>query len=286
MTNRYKDEIERIGVNIAQKLKNGRIELRKLPEGRLRIVKKGHYYSYQLHLIKDGKRIRRGIAANPRLIAQLARKEYLLEENRRLEEDLTQIRKTFRLLNGTEPEKILKTMPSHYENISSGLLVGRSGIAVNPVEDPSMPPKQVTLRITDMSPAEWGAMPYRAKTKNLEDKTVLTSIGFWVRSRGESGITEIYADMLTPIHYDELLVINGYDISPDFIAIRPDGKLIFHEHCGRLQDKRYMEHHFWKLRQYRQAGITEWDNLIVTYDSPDGGIDMKLIRAQIESKFY
>ena len=66
--------------------------------------------------------------------------------------------------------------------------------------------------------------------------------------------------------------------------IRGDGILIYHEHCGKPWDPAYMAHHKWKLEQYEAVGIVPWDNLIITYDLPGGGIDMALVDAEIRSK--
>ena len=69
---------------------------------------------------------------------------------------------------------------------------------------------------------------------------------------------------------------------PDFTIKRPrDGKIIYWEHLGMTADAAYLESNIKKMRQYAEVGITPWDNLIITYDQSDGGIDVKIIDALI-----
>ncbi len=69
---------------------------------------------------------------------------------------------------------------------------------------------------------------------------------------------------------------------PDFTIKRPrDGRLIFWEHFGMVNDDRYMEGNRKKLTEYESVGIVPWENLIITYNQRDGGINEKLIDAMI-----
>ena len=71
---------------------------------------------------------------------------------------------------------------------------------------------------------------------------------------------------------------------PDFTIMRADWKLFYHEHCGMPGDKKYMENHKRKLEVYESLGIVPWDNLIITYDSKEGNLDLKIIESEISSK--
>ena len=46
-------------------------------------------------------------------------------------------------------------------------------------------------------------------------------------------------------------------------------------------DENYINYNRWKQGQYEQAGIVPWDNLIVTYDSEDGILNIPLIESEI-----
>lgn len=56
------------------------------------------------------------------------------------------------------------------------------------------------------------------------------------------------------------------------------------EHCGRTDDVPYMKRHKWKLAIYEKAGIVPWRNLIVTYDDENGGMNSRILEAEIAYK--
>ena len=45
-----------------------------------------------------------------------------------------------------------------------------------------------------------------------------------------------------------------------------------------------MSHHKWKMDIYEEAGIVTWKNLIVTYDSENGMLDLGIIESEIVNK--
>ena len=61
-----------------------------------------------------------------------------------------------------------------------------------------------------------------------------------------------------------------------------DNKIFYWEHLGLVADSGYIDNNLLKLREYEQIGITPWNNLIITYDQGDGGIDVKIIDAMIQ----
>ena len=70
---------------------------------------------------------------------------------------------------------------------------------------------------------------------------------------------------------------------PDFTIIRArDGKIIYWEHCGMMDDPGYRARNKKKLKEYEEAGIVPWDNLIVTYDTIEGGLRGDLVEAMIK----
>jgi len=71
---------------------------------------------------------------------------------------------------------------------------------------------------------------------------------------------------------------------PDFTIIRKrDGRIIYWEHLGMMDDMEYRRGNKRKLEEYEKAGIVPWDNLIVTYDTIDGGLRADLVEAMIQS---
>lgn len=84
--------------------------------------------------------------------------------------------------------------------------------------------------------------------------------------------------------YEAELLLEGITFHPDFTIMRKsDGRLIYWEHCGMVNDQRKIEAHKRKLAVYERNGIVPWKNLIVTYDNEDGGINARLIDAYIQA---
>ena len=110
--------------------------------------------------------------------------------------------------------------------------------------------------------------------------------GVPVRSKNEI----IIADQLTrhriPFKTEEPLYIPEVRkvLHPDFTIRRPrDGKQFYWEHCGMVNNEQKIRGHKNKLDLYEMHRIVPWDNLIVTYDNMENGINARLIKSIIES---
>ena len=70
---------------------------------------------------------------------------------------------------------------------------------------------------------------------------------------------------------------------PDFtIEDAESGRCFYWEHCGMLGDAAYNRHWQEKQALYQKHGIIEGENLIVSKDSRNGGIDSAEIKRLIE----
>ena len=66
--------------------------------------------------------------------------------------------------------------------------------------------------------------------------------------------------------------------------MRRDGRFIYHEHCG-LSSEQYRARNDWKSGLYAAADIFPGDNLIYTYDDPNGNINARLAEALIRDAY-
>ena len=86
-----------------------------------------------------------------------------------------------------------------------------------------------------------------------------------------------------PYEYEPELILDGVVKRPDFKISDPDTGLEWYwEHCGMMDNANYRKR--WKLKEafYKEHGIEEGKNLIVTYD--DGGsIDSTEIEEKINT---
>ena len=72
------------------------------------------------------------------------------------------------------------------------------------------------------------------------------------------------------------VLATGYDVV-DVAAARERGIVVTNvpAYAAEAQEK---------LRIYRSCGIVPWDDLIISFEKPVGGIDMRLFEAQLKNK--
>ena len=133
------------------------------------------------------------------------------------------------------------------------------------------------------SDKEW-ADDYSAPESFHEERLIHTSAqGSMMRSKNEVYIASRLDHYGIPYRYEAPIAHPDVTRIPDFTIKRPrDGKIIYWEHLGMPENEAYMQDNERKLVEYRDAGITPWNHLIITYDMGGGNIDAKLIDAMIQ----
>lgn len=94
----------------------------------------------------------------------------------------------------------------------------------------------------------------------------LTARGEYVRSRAEKVIANELFYRGIDYTYERKMKIRGKWMLPDFV-IRHNGKIIYWEHLGMLDNREYAKAWLRKQKIYRQANIREGHNLIITKDN-------------------
>ncbi|MGN1381597.1 MAG: hypothetical protein ACI4W2_02135 [Eubacterium sp.] len=113
-----------------------------------------------------------------------------------------------------------------------------------------------------------------------------TEDGGLVRSKSEAFIYNSLCRANLPFVYELPWTFDGTPVAPDFtILSRKSGQLIIWEHLGLLTSQEYVRQTQWKLRMYLKSGFMLGDNLIMTADSPENGIDTSEIQ-KIIHKFF
>ncbi len=239
-----------------------RKELRALPEGSIMSTKiNGKPGQVKVTYDENGKRNRKVITKDTALVNGLLRRELLEIEQADLEDAVAVLEEALAKLPEDGLEHDLLKLLSRHKELSQA---------------------QIEQLLVPAETASWEAGPYEHYTKYADKKTQVTSRGLHVRSKSEVLIAEALYDAGIPFRYEQVLNIGPDEYAPDFTILRADGKVIFWEHCGRMFEQRYFDSHFRKLRAYYGAGVVPWKNLILTYDSLDGDIDLREIRAQID----
>ena len=264
-------------------------ELRKLPKGKLMISSNGDRLSF-FDIGQPHSRVSpKGIGRKSDTVCKLARKAYVKENIRRIDVNIAILEKALAGSFPLDPKSLLAAMPKHFDCLDPKRVIQPYSETdsqwPNPCRDTSVYPRRAALRLEELTSQEWAALPYRENTKNLEHKVHRAGRGFYARSKSELLVLGEYDRREIYYHYDEVIEINGEYVSPDVIGVRSDGALIYQEHLG-LQDLNYTGDTIRKLALYRKAGILLGKNLFLTFDDENGGINMDLIRASIDTMYY
>ena len=246
---------------LQKRLKNVNDEIYSFPEGTLNQSKRGQKTAYSWSITQNGNRKRIVITNNDVMISSLARKEYLRAQRDVLRSNIELLRKIEQRYIELTEDNIFEQVKKAYKNLPKEyFLDGYYGMK------------------------DWGDCDYVQSDYRPENKIHVTSRGLKVRSKSELIICEnLYANNVE-FRYEQILKIGDRTFAPDFTIKRKDGKIIYWEHCGLVENEGYMASHRNKIRTYEGAGIVPWDNLIVTYDNPDGTLNIRIIDSEIQNK--
>lgn len=282
----YIEQIEEIIQWIETEKKILENEIRKLPDGQLRVCRRGDGLSYFL-VDSDGRR--HGIGRDKELITGLARKEFLAAKIQAAEKNSSVCRTLYERLSPDNDDVIIKTLKHGLSMIPEDCFFGGGNSVVpspRPFNDMHIPIRQVAVMLNDMTPQEWAGARYQENTKYSEQKKHLGLNGLFFRSRAEMLISTIYEKNGWCYHYDERMATgNGVWISPDFQHCRQNYEMFFHEHCELDSDDGYDSYFSKKIALYLSAGIKPGKNLIITWSSRNGSLDLQRIERILKSYY-
>lgn len=258
----YKEELERIRRELIERKEDLLCEMKELPAGELMIVDQGDLRKYLQRLPAKGNRKkehRYGIKKKPDVLNSLVRKEYVTDTLKVIDQDIRAVELACKRYKPIDEETIMKQFLEKYPELVSGIYHR----TINPDEWVKQFP-----RIDDFHPEDLKHISYngvRSRSKNeLYIASRLDHYGIIYRWDCPTGIPGLYRN-------------------PDFsILRRRDWKVIYWEHCGMMDVPSYRYNNEKRLRDYEKAGIVPWDNLIVTYDTVEGGLRGDLIEAMIK----
>ena len=106
--------------------------------------------------------------------------------------------------------------------------------------------------------------------------------GIYYRSKSEAVIAMLLESYGIEFKYEVRLEVGSRTVYPDFVIRRKrDGKIILWEHFGLIHNEEYRQGMFRKLIDYHEAGYNIWDNLIVSFESENGSINVDSIEKMI-----
>lgn len=136
--------------------------------------------------------------------------------------------------------------------------------------------------------AKWKSIPYIGK--GFDDKTpeIYSKKGERVRSKSEKIIADTFCDLGIEYKYECPLNLKGYGtVYPDFTILRKrDGREIYWEHDGRMDEPEYAEKAVRKMNSYIANGYFLGDNLIVSFESSKNVLNDRIIKKMISKYIY
>ena len=140
------------------------------------------------------------------------------------------------------------------------------------------------LKSDDSKIQEWLDAEYQRNPYNPDGLIYPTILpGLKTRSKSESDILGRLVHYKVPFHYEEGVVANGRMLYPDITCMSVSTKKIYYwEHLGSMDNIKYAQANFSKIPELYNAGLTPWQNLIITTETSDSPLDINFVDYLIE----
>lgn len=252
---RQKEELEKLILIIEKSLSGA-------PEGTLRIAHNGNrmqYYHRKTPQDVKGTYIPKEKVSLARALAQ---KDYDSRILKQVKEKLSDINSSLTKLSDSSLTDIFQNMNEYRKEL--------------------VKPHVFTVR---EYVKEWLEEPYAGKSFSEMDPCLYTRRGERVRSKAEIIIADMLADMQVPYKYECPVFLKGNEVRyPDFTILLPNTRKIkYLEHCGMMDDEKYLNGFFGKMSIYNRNGIILGRNLFMTFESKNHVLDTRELKRVIES---
>lgn len=197
------------------------------------------------------------------LIQDLLRKKYINMCLKILRPNLSVLKLLLKIYIVFDPDEIMKKLYEKH-NLNGN----------------SIPFKCFKKKNTD----EWQSGDYERNTMYPEQLAFMTQSGLTVRSKSELVIAGYLESYNIPFRYEAQLNIGSHNYYPDFTILSPqDNRIIYWEHFGMVENEDYELAMNKKLKSYKDNGITQWDNLIVTFETKSNPFNAPKIQKIIKA---
>ena len=232
-----------------------------LPDGRIYVRNRNgrpYFYSYEKktgmkYLSKEDNRI----------IKDFIQKDYLKSVRHAAEKEYTALKRMRDIYPDTLAEDIFDQLPAELKQYAK----------------PVVPADGEYVR-------QWMNKPYEHPGFKNDMPVYITLRGERVRSKSEMIIADrLWANGI-PYKYECPLRIGDWIIHPDFTILRlSDRKIIYHEHCGMMDNQDYKEDMVERVNGYNLAGIFLGDRLFLSFESSKTPLDVRVIDNLINTHF-
>lgn len=130
---------------------------------------------------------------------------------------------------------------------------------------------------------QWLASHSGSQNPYPKENSFLTNRGESVRSKSEKIIADLLCRLNIPYRYEAKLILDGkYIVYPDFMILDvKKRRTIYLEHFGLMSDSVYALKALKRIGAYEKNGIIAGDNFIVSLESSDSPLDVKVLEKKI-----
>lgn len=257
----YKTDLERIKEELLERKSDLLQELKHLPDGEFMSTEYNGVRKYLQRLPAKGNRKkerRYGIKKKPETLMGLVRKKYIKEAIPAIEHDIKTLKAALESYRTIDENSVMEGFIAKYPELADGIYGAT------------------------FDAEEWKNRFSRMDGYHPENLRHTSYDGTASRSKNELYIASRLDHYGLTYRWDKPTGIPGLYRVPDFtIKRKRDDKTIYWEHMGMMYDLESRIDNKRKLEEYEAAGIVPWDNLILTYDTRDGGLRGELIEAMI-----
>ena len=259
----YKDELLRIRNELNERKFDLEYEIRNLPPGELLITDPPDgYRRYMQRLPAKGNRKKNhcyGIKKKPDVLQGLVRKEYINGALKIIDSDIKTLETAIRNYKPADENTIMRAFKAEYPELTASMYGGEDFVR------------------------EWKTRFKRIENVHPENLRHRAADGTKARSKNELYIASRLDHYGIVYRWDCPTGIPGLYYVPDYTIYRAyDERIIYWEHFAMMDLDDYKNGYEKKMWAYEKAGIVPWDNLIVTFDTLDGGLRGDLVEAMIK----
>lgn len=235
--------------------------LKKAPGGSLVLSKSNgvtQYYHKTEHIQKKGKYIS---SKNKKIIAALAQKDYDLRFLELIKKQKKQIDKAIKLLSDIDLTTIYSELSeARKRHVKPYILTDEQYIE------------------------HWLGLQYTGKGFFDDMPVIVTERGERVRSKSEKILADKFFAMGIPYRYEYPVQLKGYGtVYPDFTLLNVrERKEFYLEHFGMMDEPEYSEKAIKKLEDYAKNRIYIGKNLLVTFETLQKPLDMKVVEQMLK----
>lgn len=257
----YQQDLERIHRELTERKSDLTRELAGLPEGELLCTDYKGHRRYMQRIPATGNRKkehRYGVKKQPEVLSGLVRKEYVTKALHTIDSDIKAVELALKRYKPIDESTLMTSFVKRYPELRDDIF---------------------SLHLDE---EEWKNAFSRMDNYHPENLKHTAADGTGGRSKNEIYIASRLDHHGIIYRWDCPTGIPGLYRVPDFTILRMrDLKILYWEHMGMMYDLESRIDNKRKLEEYEEFGIVPWDNLILTYDTPDGGLRADLIEAMI-----